>query len=105
MEGNCLTGCKHNCSFCTPTKEPLVDRNGKIYAYVNGLPGEPVHVCGSGHQKEMDDWFKRNAKTTYDVYSKDALPCYEPNEHTQHLERLNNMMEDILKVVDLKKKD
>ena len=105
MEGNCFTGCKHNCTVWPQKKEPLVDRNGNIFAYTNGLPGDPVHVCGSGHQKEMDDWFKRNAKTTYDVYSKDALPCYEPNEHTQHLERLNSLMEDLAKAVEKNKKD
>lgn len=54
------------------------------------------YLCDSGHQKEYENWCERNKNNTYEIYKKDFLDCFEPNEFTASLNKMINLAEEIL---------
>lgn len=102
MKGNCMMGCAH-CAFEEIYKKvEFKDDNGEVWGKMNEFNGYR-HFCNGGHQDEYDAWHERNKDNTYAVYSKDNLPCFEPDTITRILNDANELARKILDDMDSKK--
>ena len=104
MEGNCMTGCKHCISQDIYEKHELKDENGKVWGKINEFVGYK-HLCNNGHQEVYDEWHERNKDNTYEVFKKDYLPCFEPDNITEALEGMIQTAQKILDRLDEKEKE
>ena len=94
-----MTGCVHCITKSLYKKVEFKDENGEVYGHMNEHVGYQ-HLCDGGHQKEYDDWHERNKDNTYEVYKKDFLPCYVPNEFAKSTNKMIEIMENILQRID-----
>lgn len=90
-----MTGCKHCIMKDIYEKKVYKDENGEVYATMNEHIGYR-HLCDGGHQKEYDEWHERNKDNTYDVYKKDFMECYDPNEFAAALNSMIDIANEIL---------
>ena len=94
-----MTGCKHCIVKEIYERREFKDEDGKVWGTANEFVGYN-HLCDGGHQKEYDDWHERNKENTYEVYKKDFLPCYVPNEFTESTNKMIEIMGNILQRID-----
>lgn len=100
-KGNCMCGCKHACTRSIMKKEEVKDDSGNVIMVINEFDHYEYYCdLDSPNYKA---WHDRNANNTYEVYKKDLLECYEPDNFAEHTGRMIDLMNEILEKVDKNK--
>ena len=94
MNGNCECGCKHCVTKEIYKRVEYTDDKGEVWGVMNEFVGYK-HTCPK-NQKAYDEWHERNKDNTYEQYKHDYLPCYEPTEVAESLNKMIEISENIL---------
>ena len=89
-----MGGCKHCLVKSLYKKEKVTTDDGRVMMVLNEFIGYE-NYCNKD-PKAYADWHERNKDNTYEQYKHDYLPCYEPTEVAESLNKMIEISESIL---------